>query len=170
MAQASQARAVVVPVGRLIALLAGWYLLHPGGYLNQRKAVAKVQGHIVSVTTGEGPRDYTVAELIRDYDSEKQTLLVGGLLKQARDLQEPDLPWQVSYIGGRFAVGCTYHGELYSLDTDLINVTPVSDAARRLLDLEHATFEHRNTYMTPRSGHTIPVIPLIDPRTGKPME
>jgi hypothetical protein len=134
---------IAIPAGALVALVAAWYLLQPGGYLNQRKAIDSVRTHTISLVTNQGAKDYTVEELIRDYDPNAGTLLVGGLLKDMRDLQ--DLPWQASYVGGKFAVGCTYRGRLYSFETDQINVTPVSDAAQKLFGLEHASFGHTDS-------------------------
>lgn len=122
------------PGGAIIAIAVLWYVFGTGNLWQKNKAVDKVKNYRLPIATAEGTKDLTVAQLVCNYDPDTGTLQTGSIPK----LKSQQLSWQASYVTGKFSVGCETNGRLYSFETDLINVTPVSDAAQLIFGMKQA--------------------------------
>ncbi|MEI7832976.1 MAG: hypothetical protein WCJ56_07265 [bacterium] len=139
---------MVAVIFTFIVLPAGiYYFYSPGGYFAKQKAIKSVQGVNISIMISNTKENYTLEKLIREYNFEKKTLgivirkgLIGDLNDKIDSLGDTSLPWEVQYIGGKFAVGCRYQGHLISFETDTINVTPISDDAKEIFNLKYSSF------------------------------
>lgn len=125
----------------IVSLLLGlvvwsWYS-SDGGPRDRNSAVDIVSRHSVEIHLSGETKQYSVEELIQQYDPEQRGL--GGLV----ELAHGSIKWRVEFGGGRYIVSCMHENRLYSFETDLTTVRPLSQPAQQLFDLQYSSFEKR---------------------------
>jgi len=106
----------------------------PSSSISQSQAVEFVSHWTIEIHTGTGVKQYTVEDLIHCYDPATKTI---HMMRYA----EGSLDWNSEFTQGKYVVSCRYNNRLYSFETDLTEVVPITSAAEELLQLQQSSFE-----------------------------
>jgi hypothetical protein len=140
MTTSNKKKSCIMPV--IVLAIIGWFVFSPGGWLRQQKAIETVKSYLLTIHYDTGSQAaHPLEELVRFYNIDKGTLNIGDGVVQT-NARSVEIPWKASYRGGKFVVECEW-GRPYSFETDLIYVTPVNDAAKKIFELPEKQFAIR---------------------------
>lgn len=105
-------------------------------------AIELVQNYRITFSARNEEQSFTIGYLVENYDPEKKQIQAGLLAERVTMAAGAQPGWKVTRLNEhRYLVSCESGGRVYSFETDLTTVEPVSQDAQAIFDLQGREFE-----------------------------